>query len=108
MKEWAKKVDDDFLECGRITRTTEPKGILSVTGIQTLESGSGANGDALTFAKCIEAEGLFTENNQDMQPIWIIKCKDSYTCEKHFKKQCRRFSLHRDYFPVGRQKVCSN
>ena len=74
MKEWAKKVDDDFLNADG-SPATEPKGILSVTGIQTLESGSSANGDALTFAKCIEAEGLFTENNQDMQPIWIINAK---------------------------------
>ena len=74
MKEWAKKVDDDFFERRRKPHD-RTKGILSVTGIQTLESGSSANGDALTFAKCIEAEGKFTENNQDMQPIWILNAK---------------------------------
>ena len=47
MKEWAKKVDDDFLNADG-NPATEPKGILQVTGIQTLDAGSGANGDALT------------------------------------------------------------
>ena len=50
MREWAKKVDDDFLNADG-TPDTEPKGILSVTGIQTLETGSSANGDASNFCK---------------------------------------------------------
>ena len=29
----------------------------------------------LTFAKLIEAEGKLTEQNQDMQPIWIVNSK---------------------------------
>ena len=74
MKEWAKKVDDDFLNADG-SPATEPKGILGITGIQTLDAGSGANGDALTFAKCIEAEGKLTENNQDMPPIWVINAQ---------------------------------
>ena len=50
MREWAKKVDDDFLNADG-TPDTEPKGILSVTGIQTLETGSSANGDASNICK---------------------------------------------------------
>ena len=74
MKEWAKKVDDDFLNADG-SPATEPKGILSITGIQDLDTGSSANGDALTFAKCIESEGKLTENNQDMSPIWLLNAK---------------------------------
>ena len=74
MKEWAKKVDDDFLNADG-SPATEPKGILQIAGIQELDAGGSANGDALTFGKCIEAEGLFTENNQDMSPVWIINAK---------------------------------
>jgi len=74
MQEWAKKVDDDFLNADG-NPATEPKGILNITGIQTLDAGGSANGDALTFAKCIEAEGKLTENNQDMPPVWVINAK---------------------------------
>ena len=74
MLEWAKKVDDDFLNADG-NPATEPKGILSVTGVQTLDAGSSANGDAISFTKCIESEGLFTAANQDMQPVWIVNSK---------------------------------
>ena len=74
MKEWAKKVDDDFLNSDGSVTTT-PKGILEITGIQTLDTGSSANGDALTFAKCIESEGKLTENNQDMPPVWVLNAQ---------------------------------
>ena len=58
-----------------VLRPQNRKGILGITGIQTLDAGGSANGDALTFGKCIEAEGKLTENNQDMPPIWIINAK---------------------------------
>ena len=74
MKEWAKKVDDDFLNADG-TPDTEPKGILNITGIQELEAGSGADGANLTFAKLIEAEGLLTSIDQDAPPTWLINAK---------------------------------
>lgn len=74
MQEWAKKVDDDFLNADG-NPVTEPKGILEITGIQELDVGAGNDGDPLTFAKCIESEGKLTENNQDMPPIWLLNAK---------------------------------
>ena len=74
MREWSQKVDDDFLNADG-NPTTEPKGILNVTGVQSLESGSTADGDALTFGKCIEAEGKLTEVDQFNQPVWVINAK---------------------------------
>ena len=74
MKEWAKKVDDDFLNADG-SPATEPKGILQIAGIQELDAGGSADGDPISFAKCIEAEGKLTENNQDMPPVWIINSK---------------------------------
>ena len=74
MKEWAKKVDDDFLNADG-SPATEPKGILNITGIQSLDSGTTATGDALSFQKCIESEGLLTAENQDMPPIWLVNAK---------------------------------
>ena len=74
MKEWAKKVDEDFLNADG-NPATEPKGVLNISGIQELDAGGSANGDALTFAKLIEAEGKLTENNQDMPPLWVVNSK---------------------------------
>ena len=74
MKEWAKKVDDDFLNADG-SPATEPKGILEITGIQEIDAGSSTNGDALTFAKCIESEGKLTENDQDAPPVWVVNAK---------------------------------
>ena len=45
---------------------TEPKGLLEIAGIQELDSGSTAAGDALTFDKIKEAQTLLEANNQDM------------------------------------------
>ena len=73
MREWAKKVDDDFLNADG-NPATEPKGILSVTGILEQDT-EGNDGAALTFAKLIGAEGLLTEADQDMQPVWIVNSK---------------------------------
>ena len=73
MKEWGKKVDDDFLNADGAP-ATEPKGLLNYAGIQSLET-AGANGGALTFPKCIEAEGLLTAENQDMPPVWLVNSK---------------------------------
>ena len=74
MKEWAKKVDDDFLNADG-NPVTEPKGLLNITGIQELEAGTGADGSNLTFAKLIECEGLFTSIDQDSPPTWLINAK---------------------------------
>ena len=73
MKEWAKKVDDDFLNADG-SPVTEPKGLLNITGIQSIDV-TGSNGGPVTFAKCLEAEGKLRENNQDMPPVWLINSK---------------------------------
>ena len=73
MKEWAKKVDDDFLNADG-NPVTEPKGILQVTGIQEQDT-TPANGGALTYQKCIAAEGLLLSENQDSPPVWLINSK---------------------------------
>ena len=73
MREFAQKVDDDFLNADG-NPTTEPKGILNITGILELDTAE-ANGGALTFEKMIEAEGLLTQADQDMPPTWLINAK---------------------------------
>lgn len=73
MKEWARMVDMDFLY-GTGTNN-RPKGIATLAEIQTLATGAGANGDALTFGKCIDAEGLLKDKDQDMPPLWLVNSK---------------------------------
>ena len=70
MKEWARMVDMDFLYGNGANN--RPNGIATLAGIQNLETGKGANGDPLTFGKCIDAEGLFKNKDQDLPPLWLI------------------------------------
>ena len=72
MKQWAQKVDGDFMNADGTAN--KPKGILNITGIQEIE-GSGADGDDLTFASLIDASGLLRANDQDMKPTWITNSK---------------------------------
>lgn len=74
MREWAKKVDDDFMNADG-NPATEPKGILNITGIQEQDSGTTNNGDPLSFEKLIDAEGLLKENDQDKMPVWVTNSK---------------------------------
>ena len=73
MKEWARMVDMDFLY-GTGTNN-RPKGIATLAEIQTLATGTGANGDPLSFGKCIDAEGLLKDKDQDMPPLWLVNSK---------------------------------
>ena len=73
MKQWAQKVDDDFMNADN-NPATEPKGILNYSGIQSIE-GTGADGDDLTFDSLIDASGLLRANDQDMNPVWITNSK---------------------------------
>ena len=73
VSEWSKMVDMDFLYGpGNANR---PKGIATLAGVQSLESGTGADGDPLTFGKCITAEGLLKEKDQNEPPLWLVNSK---------------------------------
>lgn len=72
MKEFAKKVDTDFLY-GDGT-APNPQGITGITGVLTAST-DGADGGALSFTDCISSEGKLTEENQDSPPVWIVNSK---------------------------------
>ena len=52
-----------------------PKGIATLAGVQTLDTGTGADGDPLTFGKCIDAEGLLKDKDQNESPLWLVNSK---------------------------------
>ena len=73
--EWAKKVDEDFLNADGAP-ATEPKGILNISGIQTKDvSGTANAGEPLTFADIVESRELLELANQDMAPTWLLNAK---------------------------------
>ena len=74
MKEWAEKVDNDFLNADS-NPATEPRGLKNIAGIETLDAGDGANGSPLSFNKCLQSEGLLRARNQFGDPVWIINSK---------------------------------
>lgn len=72
MKAWAVIVDTSFLYDDGSGQ--KPKGLLELTGVQELDT-DGANGASLDYGKCLEAEALLLNADQDMAPSWIVNTK---------------------------------
>lgn len=82
LTEWAKKVDDDFLNADA-NPATEPRGILEIANIQKKDSSSANDsGGDLTFSLIKESETLLEENNQEMPGTWLINAKTAGIARK--------------------------
>ena len=84
--EFAKKVDDDFLNGD--ASANRPRGVLEIAGIQSLSSSSTANAGAkISHSLLQDTRSLLEENNQYETPVFLINSKTAKRCRQILRAQ---------------------